>query len=164
MAQEGVAQIDVVRRYCADICYAGQAYHLEVPFAPTAPEPLAALKDAFYAAHDRTYGYAPRAPIRLVNLRTVHSVVRSERQHDAWAPSGGPACVRRAHVLLLDGRGVVEAGVYDRAALRVGDTFAGPAIIEQEDTTTLLTPGWQCRVDAVGNLLLHRRDDARGCT
>jgi N-methylhydantoinase A len=164
MAQEGVAHSDVVRRYCADICYAGQAYHLEVPFAPTAPDPLTALKGDFYAAHDRTYGYAPKAPIRLVNLRTVHSVARRERQHDAWVPSGGPACVRRAHILLPDRRGVVEAGVYDRAALRVGDKLAGPAIIEQQDTTTLVTPGWQCQVDTLGNLHLARRDDARGCT
>ena len=160
MAQEGVASQDVVRRYCADICYAGQAYHLEVPFEPAASAPLAALKNAFYAAHDRTYGYAPKAPIRLVNLRTVHSVARSERQHDAWAPSGGPARVRQAHILLPDRRGVAEAGVYDRAALRVGDNFAGPAIIEQEDTTTLLAPGWQCRVDALGNLLLERNGNA----
>jgi len=161
MAQESVDHQDVVRRYCADICYAGQAYHLEVPFEPAASDPLAALKRAFYAAHDRTYGYAPKAPIRLVNLRTVHCVTRSERQHDAWAPSGGPACVRRAHILLPDRRGVAEASVYDRAALRVGEGFAGPAIIEQEDTTTLVTPDWLCRVDAQGNLLLERRGNGR---
>jgi N-methylhydantoinase A len=35
-------------------------------------------------------------------------------------------------------------------------TFDGPAIIEQDDTTTLLTPGWHCRVDALGNLMLER--------
>jgi N-methylhydantoinase A len=161
MAQESVARRDVVRRYCADICYAGQAYHLEVPFEPAAADPLAALKRAFYAAHDRTYGYAPKAPIRLVNLRTVHSVARSERQHDAWAPSGGPACVRRAHILLPDRPGVAEACVYDRAALRAGDSLADPAIIEQEDTTTLITPGWHCRVDALGNLLLEKRGNGR---
>jgi N-methylhydantoinase A len=160
MAKESVVSKDVVRRYCADICYAGQAYHLEVPFEPTASDPLAALKSAFFAAHDRTYGYAPKAPIRLVNLRTVHSAAQSERQHDAWAPSGGPACVRRAHILLPDRRDDAEARVYDRAALRVGDRFAGPAIIEQDDTTTLVTPGWQCRVDAVGNLILERNGNA----
>src|SRR5215831_556378 len=40
MAQESVAPTDVTRRYFADICYAGQAYHLEVPFAPDAAEPF----------------------------------------------------------------------------------------------------------------------------
>jgi N-methylhydantoinase A len=161
MVQENVASHDVVRRYCADICYAGQAYHLEVPFEPAAPDPLALLTRAFYTAHDRTYGYAPQAPIRLVNLRTVHSVLPSKRQDDSWAASGGASCVRRAHILLPDRRGLAEACVYDRAALRVGDSFTGPAIIEQEDTTTLLTPGWQCRVDALGNLLLQRRVNER---
>jgi N-methylhydantoinase A len=161
MAQEGVASRHVVRAYCADICYAGQAYHLEVPFEPAGPDPLALLKRAFYAAHDRTYGYAPDAPIRVVNLRAVHSVVHGARQRDAWAPSGGPACVRPAHILLPDRLGVAEASVYDRAALRAGDSFAGPAVIEQEDTTTLMPPGWHCRVDALGHLLLERRGNTR---
>ena len=37
-----------------------------------------------------------------------------------------------------------------------GFSFAGPAIDEQADTTTLVTPGWQARVDDGGNILLER--------
>jgi N-methylhydantoinase A len=46
--------------------------------------------------------------------------------------------------------------VYDRAALKADDKLAGPAIIEQDDTTTLLAPGWRGRVDRLGNLVLER--------
>jgi N-methylhydantoinase A len=161
MTQENVAVGDVARRYFADVCYAGQGYHLEVPFEPEAASPLAALTTAFFAAHDRTYGYAPKAPIRLVNLRTVHSVSGAEHQEDKWAPAVGPALVRNARILLPERQAAVEAAVYNRAALKPGDTFAGPAIIEQDDTTTLLMPGWRCRVDALGNLLLDRNSTDR---
>jgi N-methylhydantoinase A len=161
MTQENVAAGDVARRYFADVCYAGQGYHLEVPFEPKAASPLAALTTAFYAAHDRTYGYAPKAPIRLVNLRTVHSVSGAEHQQDQWVPAGGPALVRKARILLPERQVAVEAAVYNRAALKPGDTFAGPAIVEQDDTTTLLTHGWHCRVDALGNLLLERQTTDR---
>jgi N-methylhydantoinase A len=161
MAQENVATADIARRYFADVCYAGQGYHLEVPFDPNAADPFAALTAAFYAAHDRTYGYAPKAPIRLVNLRTVHGVAGATHLQDEWTPAVRPALVRRARILLPERQADVEAAVYDRAALKEGDAFGGPAIIEQDDTTTLLTPGWHCRVDALGNLMLERQTTDR---
>ena len=139
MAREKVAIADIARRYFADICYAGQAYHLEVPFEPDAADPFAALTTAFYAAHDRTYGYAPRSPLRLVNLRTVHSVAGATHLRDDWTPTAKPALKRKARILLPEQRSAVEAAVYDRAALKAGETFSGPAIIEQDDTTTLVT-------------------------
>jgi N-methylhydantoinase A len=157
MGQEKVAVADIARRYFADVCYTGQGYHLEVPFEPSLADPLAALTAAFYAAHDRTYGYAPKAPIRLVNLRTVHSVAGAEHGQDDWTPTPGSALIRKARILLPEQRAAVEVAVYDRAALRAGDAFGGPAIVEQDDTTTLLTPGWHCRVDTLGNLRLERR-------
>jgi len=156
MAQESVALADVTRRYFADVCYAGQAYHLEVPFAPDAPDPFAALSNAFHAAHDRTYGFAPAAPVRLVNLRAVHRVAAAFSPPQAWTPNGRLPLRRRARILLPEHKAGVDAAVYDRAALNVGDTVEGPAVIEQDDTTTLVTPGWRGRVDRLGHLVLER--------
>jgi N-methylhydantoinase A len=161
MVQEKVAAAAIVQRYFADVCYAGQAYHLEVKYDPDAADPLGVLTAAFYAAHDRTFGYAPKAPIRLVNLRSVHTIAGASNWQDDWAPADRPALKRRTRILLPEQQSAVEAAVYDRAALQVGDTFHGPAIIEQDDTTTLLTPGWQCRVDARGNLSLERGQTER---
>ena len=48
--------------------------------------------------------------------------------------------------------GFVSTPCYARGGLAPGMVFEGPAIIEQDDTTTLLTPGWQCQVDTLGNL------------
>jgi N-methylhydantoinase A len=156
MAQENVSAGDIAQRYFADVCYAGQGYHLEVPFEPDAADPFAGLTAAFFAAHDRTYGFAPKASVRLVNLRAVHSVVGAEYVPDDWTPAGSSPLTRRARILLPERQASVDAAVYDRAALKAGDAFDGPAIIEQDDTTTLLMPGWRAHVDGVGNLVLER--------
>ena len=157
MAQENVSAGDIAQRYFADVCYAGQGYHLEVPFEPDAADPLAGLTAAFFAAHDRTYGFAPKASIRLVNLRAVHSVAAAEYVPDDWTPAGGSPLTRRTRILLPERQASVDAAVYDRAALKAGDAFDGPAIIEQDDTTTLLMPGWRAHVDDLGNLVLERK-------
>jgi N-methylhydantoinase A len=155
MAQESVAPAEVVRCYFADVCYAGQAYYLEVPFAPAAPDPFAALTAAFYAAHDRTYGFASAAPVRLVNLRAVHRAAAALAPPQAWTRTGETPLRRRARILLPEHKTPVDAGVYDRAALKVDDVIEGPAIVEQDDTTTLVTPGWRGRVDRLGNLVIE---------
>jgi N-methylhydantoinase A/oxoprolinase/acetone carboxylase beta subunit len=159
MEQESVASAEVTRRYFTDVCYAGQAYHLEVPFAPDVTDPFAALTADFYAAHDRTYGFAPAAPMRLVNLRAVHGVAAPALLPHAWAPNGHAPLRRHTRILLPDHKAPVEAAVYDRAALKTDDIVAGPAIVEQDDTTTLVPPGWRARVDHAGNLVLERSDN-----
>ena len=54
--------------------------------------------------------------------------------------------------------GPVEAKVYDRAAMPPGFAFAGPAIVEQADTTTLVEPGWHGAIDAGGSMILTYQD------
>ena len=74
-------------------------------------------------------------------------------------PADRVALIRRARILLPERQTPVEAAVYDRAAMKAGDAFEGPAIVEQDDTTTLITLGWRGRVDPNGNLVLERTSD-----
>ena len=48
-----------------------------------------------------------------------------------------------------------DAAIYRRGDLKPGMTFVGPAIVEQDDATTVVEPGMTTRVDAVGNLLVE---------
>jgi N-methylhydantoinase A len=48
--------------------------------------------------------------------------------------------------------------VYARETLRAGDTLAGPLIVDQMDSTTLVPPDFGCRVDAQLNLILELRE------
>ena len=45
-----------------------------------------------------------------------------------------------------------EAPVYQREMLPLGAVFAGPAVVQQVDATTIIEPGWTARVDEIGNL------------
>jgi N-methylhydantoinase A len=54
----------------------------------------------------------------------------------------------------------MRAAIYHRASMPVGLHFAGPAIIEQDDTTTLVEPGWHGGVQADGALLLTHEGGA----
>ena len=52
------------------------------------------------------------------------------------------------------GEPAIEVEVYDRDKLRAGDKFAGPAIVEQMDTTVVLPPGVQATVESIGSIVI----------
>jgi N-methylhydantoinase A len=55
----------------------------------------------------------------------------------------------------FDGR-FVPCPVYERERLPEGGRFAGPAVVEEFGSTTVVFPGWEARVDEFGNLRLER--------
>lgn len=155
LAGEGGLALQTETRHAVDMRYGGQAYELTVPL-PRATSSPDALAQAFHAEHERLYGFHDdAAPIELgtARLSLIGRVApvdlpRLER-------SGEPPAVRGARRVFL-GDDWIDAAVYDRAALRDGQTLRGPAIVEQDDTTTLVLPGWRMNVDGFGNLHLHR--------
>jgi len=51
---------------------------------------------------------------------------------------------------------VADWAVYDRAAMAPGAKVPGPCIIAEAETSTLVGPGWTCRMDSLGYLDLLR--------
>ena len=161
MHDEGVAAGAVATSYYADVCYVGQAHHIEVPLEL---EPAATMLDGvferFCVLHNQVYGHSTRAPARFVNLRVV---LRAANALAPPAPTAtqGKAARKGTRKVLLDGADeYVDAGIYDRDGLAPGDTVRGPAIIEQTDTTTLVGPGWRADVAANEVLLVTREAGA----
>ena len=155
MRSEGIPPEDAEVLYFADVCYIGQAYHLEIPLR-TVPDALTRLYRDFLAAHDRIYGYSQEGPARIVNLRAVHRATLGEVPR-ARGPNGAGNARPGARAILTGAQAdFVEAAVHRRAALAAGAEFAGPAIVEQADTTTLVEPGWRGRVAPDGTLILTR--------
>ena len=156
MSEEGVPEGDVRVTYAADMRYVGQAYELEVPFeAPVSAVSVPGIVAAFHAVHERVYGYArTQQPVEFVNFRAVHSfalprpaVTPSVRASGEATPIG----TRPAYF-----GSFVPTAIYERAQLPLGAQLAGPAIVEQLDTTTVIPPGVTALVDASGNLRLRR--------
>jgi N-methylhydantoinase A len=74
----------------------------------------------------------------------------------ALPPAGRPVLKGRRRIVTEAAPEGVNAPVLDREAMPAGHRFAGPAIAEQSDTTTLVEPGWGAEVDPSGNLVLTR--------
>ena len=49
-----------------------------------------------------------------------------------------------------------DCPIYDRYGLPAGETLAGPVVIEEFDSTTVVHPGYDAEVDTYGNLILRR--------
>jgi N-methylhydantoinase A len=134
--------------------YKGQSFEINVPLPAGPITDLAPVLSAFHAAYEQIYGYVDlTAPLELVDLRL--QVVGTVPRPPAPPAAETTARAIRAPALrrvYLDG-GFVDAGVYQRAALRPGDGFAGPAVVEQYDTTVLVPSGYRVRVDGWGNLI-----------
>jgi N-methylhydantoinase A len=139
----------------ADMRYAGQAYELRVKLDDNCRD-AGSISEAFHLEHERIYGFRDtQTEVELGTVRlAVVGVTDNITQPEIAAGTGNPA--RKGERPIFRGRKWVAAGVYDRSALGAGDRITGPAIIEQDDTTTVLLPGWSARADALGNLHLER--------
>jgi N-methylhydantoinase A len=140
----------------ADVRYRRQAYELTVPIADGAitRATLDALAEAFHARHEQTYGHANHAePVQLVNLRLT---ALGRRPEVVLAQRGDPAQARVRSRDVWFGGAFVTAPVHWRDGIVAGTEFAGPAVIEAMDSTVVVPPGWQAKIDQLGYVRLVR--------
>jgi N-methylhydantoinase A len=153
--REGDGRRTVVVRRALDLRYVGQSYELTVP----GEVPLANAAEAFRARHAEIYGYAPpREPVEVVNTRvTALGIMPPLALWDAPPglshPSARPA-LRRAY---FEGQWV-DVPVLARPALDAARVVEGPAIVEEDEATTVVPAGWAVRRGDAGTLLLRRGD------
>ncbi|MDB5623355.1 MAG: methylhydantoinase, partial [Devosia sp.] len=160
-AADKIADADVSFQRIGDLRYVGQGYELKIAF-PAGAVTEKGLNDtfeAFHRAHAAEYGHAFKAsPIEIVNLR-VSGIGRMPKIEKLRAPAGGSlqeALVRTVpSVFRLGGElKTFDTPVYRRIALPVGEAFAGPAIILQKDSTTVMPPATSAVVDASGSIII----------
>ncbi len=161
LAAAGVPAAEQSHVYELDLRYHGQGVTLTVPVEADAGEALLERAAArFDAAHEQLFTFTLPAEKEVVNLRAV----AMGRASDAPAPRVAAATDAEraryaAQPIFVDGAWC-EAGVFDRAALGAGACIAGPAIVTEMDSTTLVLPGHDGRVDAHGNILITPRSGA----
>jgi N-methylhydantoinase A len=159
MQQIGVEE--VLYQRSVDMRYKGQSFEIAVDL-PTATHSIDDLVAAFGARYRAIYGYADaEAATEIINIRGT-IVGRMRRPELARiTPAEGEIAPRGARQVRYNGD-ALQVAVYDRASLGAGDSFKGPAIVEQYDTTTFITPGWTVVVDPYGNLIAEAVKHARG--
>lgn len=146
MAGPGKTQI----HRAADLRYRGQSFEITVPLDNAAG--VADLAAAFHAEHERQFGHAdPGAPLQIVSLRVTATRPTPELRLPRQTPRPhAPKPMGETPVRL--GGQMRQATLFARAELEAGAHFAGPAIVVQPDCTVLVPPGWNARLDALGNI------------
>lgn len=140
-----------------DVRYIGQSFELSLPIAEGAG--LEALAEAFHSAHAHKFGHADRnAPVEIVNLRVLAvgetpPLVLPEVEAGEQTVAADALVTQRDVFFEVD-QSWHKTPVYRREHLRVGNEIAGPAVIDEVSSTTLLRPGDHGRVDELGNIII----------
>jgi len=138
--------------------YMGQTHTLQVPVKREALN-AAGLLAAFETAYQHAFGRVLQGPvIRVMNLRYARIGRRPKFDLAVLAPQGEGRTAPVSEQQVYHQGQWWTAQRYERLSLPVGTVVQGPAILEQPDTTVWLEPGFEGRVDTLGNLLVERSE------
>jgi N-methylhydantoinase A len=152
LTQAGFSESDAILQRAADLRYRGQSFELTVP----AEGDTAATLANFHKSHALRYGHSrASAPVEIVNLRVTARALRAKPVSPVAESVGDPnPQVARLGAIQLNTRDQWQSSpIYDRTRLLPGHVLSGPALVVQEDATTVILPGWRATVDAWLNLV-----------
>ncbi len=159
-AQEQVPEADRDMRLSIAARYFGQNFEISLPIDLSLDDDrlAGAMADSFHKSHADNYGFSSASePIQLVNV-AARAVARHRRPRLPEIASGREAPPVGERKALFDESGFISAPIYNRSDLVDGQVIGGPAIVEQMDATIPIFPGWGCRVDRYGNLVMSMGD------
>ena len=151
---------DLVIQRGADMRYVGQehAVTVDIPLELFKAQDRDGIKKRFDAVHETRYGYAaPQEKAEIVSLRSATIGMMPKPPFDRLkAGIASPdAAFRGKRPVYFSGAGMVSTPTYDRNLLEAGNRIAGPALIEEHASTTVVHPKDVLEVDAFGNLLIE---------
>ena len=154
---EGVPPDRVAANRSLDLRYRGVDSYLTIAWPDN--NDFAA---AFDAAHRQRYGYLhANRPLEILAAhvevvgRVADPLPRSERRPRRTPPAG-----KRLSAYFEGAR--CDVPLYERSDLEAGVVIAGPAIVAEEITTTVIDPGWEAEVLSGGELLLGDKASGSG--
>ena len=165
LQRQGVGAGDTAFVRELDVRYLGQSFELTLPAgAPFDGGAFARSLEGFHDRHARTYGYSsPDEPVEVVAARStaIGMLPKPPISELAERADGAPApdALLETRSVYFEDRGRLETPIYDRAKLQSGNRLAGPALVEQYDSCTLVAPGWNAQVDRFGNIVMEKRHE-----
>jgi N-methylhydantoinase A len=160
----GFSREEVLIRHEIDMRYLGQAHEVPVEIPTAFAEAmdavsLSTLVDLFHDKHLRLFGHASReseVEFMTLSVAAVGPMARPEMLEVEQGSTDAHAAFKGTRkVYFEEAGGYVDCATYERSRLKANNRVAGPAIIEQMDTTTVIPPGEQARVDRYGNLVVE---------
>jgi N-methylhydantoinase A len=150
---QGIAYERTSVRYGLDMQYDGQFHVLTIDFEQL-PASREAIAERFRAAYDERFGSGLiNTRERVVSVRARVTAHRPAVDITRFAGSAEVARETTTRQAFVGGRWQ-DVAIVDRLSLQVDDRVQGPAIVEQDDTTTLLDEWCFGVVDRDGNLVL----------
>jgi N-methylhydantoinase A/oxoprolinase/acetone carboxylase beta subunit len=152
----------------ADMRYAGQGFEVTtpIPSGPLGTTSVTALRQAFHDAYRRRFGYADAGvPVQGVTWRVVASGPPPRvtlQKFPAGAPAPDAAVKASRDVYWPEHRAYLPSPIYDRYRLTPGIRIAGPAIVEERESTTVVPPRCTATVDEWLNLTVTLPEDIEG--
>nr|WP_246603028.1 hydantoinase/oxoprolinase family protein [Falsiroseomonas tokyonensis] len=144
--------------------YVGQGHEINValPARPLTVQDVAEIRAAYDAEYTRFYDRpVPGSDVEILSFAvTVATVADAVEPVAPVADAPAPAPIRVQQVRDTATGQVAPWQVYDRPAMPPGCTVPGPCIVAEAETSTLVGPGWRCRVDGLGYLELTRGEAA----
>ena len=163
LKSEHIAEDSIQHVYSLDMRYVKQYHEVNVGITKEEQESvdIEAIANKFHPEHNRLFGYSLKeegTPIELINLRllSIGKTVRPKflpEEYDQKDPS--KALKKRRDVYLPLKEAFEEVPVYDGHKLMYGNRIEGPAIIEQVNTTTFITPEYNVLCDKYGSYTMY---------
>mgnify|MGYP000008648664 FL=1 len=171
---QGLALLDAARTnfearelsFELDMAYVGQTHTVSVPLtvktdgSTVAAVTRAEIETAFDATYKATYGRLLQNGVRrILNLRSAVTGKRPKFDLSTLAPPEGGRVEKIGMRKVHFGNTWYDTAIYDRLALPSGTKIVGPAILTQPDTTVLIEPHLQGRVDRFGNTIIEPQEE-----
>jgi 5-oxoprolinase (ATP-hydrolysing) len=151
---QGIDEARIAALRTVHVKYEGTDTTLELPLDDDAT----AIAHGFAARYRQQYGFVMPGKALVVEAIGVEAIGRGESADAAvrtFAPRAGRLAPLKVNRVYTGGR-FHAAHVYERNDLRPGDALAGPAVIREDNATTVIEPGWRATLTPRDDLLLER--------
>ena len=157
-AKDGISEERQKVAYQADIRYAGQAFQLSLGISTDdlRENGLQVLTTEFDRQHEQLFTFAHGKDHEIVMLRAVVKA-KNEGMADIQMAEDGASiadAVIQETKFYFEGEWY-DATIFDRNKIGIGTEVPGPAIVQEMDSTTVILPKHEAKVDSVGNLLIN---------
>ncbi|MFF2176704.1 hydantoinase/oxoprolinase family protein [Lysinibacillus sp. NPDC058147] len=154
LEEEGIAENTSTLTNYIDLRYKGQWRSLAVPVTDQITS-LDAILEAFHKEHEREFAFSDKdQTVEIFGLRVTAIGTVPKPNFPRYATEGSlEDAFKETRPVYFEGK-YIETNVYNRDKIPVYTQFAGPAIIDQLDTTTVIPPGFTAEVDAYKNIII----------
>lgn len=168
LVKQGLPSNRQTHTFEADMRYAGQALSLPVGFSlkDLEKDGLDVLENSFTSLHHSLFTYSLELRVEIINLRSRAEevspgvILKQLSRSENGLPS--PDALSAGTEMYWNGVTYNDVPIWERTRLKDGDKLAGPAIITEMDSNTIIMPDHRAEIDQFGNILLWPTEVEQG--